>query len=438
MTKMPDLSSRPRELEEMGIAIVRRQFDGIKFLWQIPEIRYLLKLIVALFGFMIIYTSLITILIAIFGLTSPLFGYSVLLLPLFLGSFLFILMELAKFYWSNRKYRRLPERNPLIKTKFKTSIEFKGYKKYFLYIVIILAVILLGGFLFLNIFYRNGHWLWTFYSMYYGLLDTIIEEFFMSFTYIYIGIYFLMGFVTARGTMQSFEKLYVEKFHRHWYWYFIFLPIPWIFLIVISVWIRELYDISHILGGQLGSTWVTAAIYLYMLLCIFGLLAIPRRNWRAGYTTSQIAASYTFLFVILIPVLVGSVIDLIGPVISYAITIFLYIQGNLDGYGDDLRVYYDAFRNRTYGDNTPLDTEVLDIYRNLILGLVLLLLTLFGFFFQISLIFPIFGMEVGIKALETQLELVSLPEIMGITLALFLYVTVIGFRKRTFAAATPK
>ena len=47
-------------------------------------------------------------------------------------------------------------------------------------------------------------------------------------------------------------------------------------------------------------------------------------------------------------------------------------------------------------------------------------------------------MEVGIEVLETQLELISLPEIMGITLALFLHVIVIGFRKRTFAAATPE
>ena len=83
---MPDIPSRPKELEEMGIAVVRRRFDGIKFLWQTPETHYFLKLIVALFGFMIIYTSLITISIAIFGLTFSLLGFCFLLQPLFLVS----------------------------------------------------------------------------------------------------------------------------------------------------------------------------------------------------------------------------------------------------------------------------------------------------------------------------------------------------------------
>ncbi len=217
-----------------------------------------------------------------------------------------------------------------------------------------------------------------------------------------------------------------------------------------------MYDLSHILGGELGSIGVSAALYSYMFLSILGLIVIPNRNWRAGYTASQIATSYTVLLVVIIPMFLGSIIDLMGHFASYIAIVFLFIQGNLDGYGDDLRKYYDAWerklqkfhifskedsRNQTYDralfDNTPLDTDVPNAYRNFILGLALLLLTLFGFIFHISLVFPLLGTDVGIELLKTQLELVSLPEILGIVLALFLYVILIVFRKRIFAAVIP-
>ena len=453
---MPKLPTSPMELEEMGIDVVHRRFDGIKFLWQTPETHYLLKLILVLLGFMIIYTILITILIAIFGLTLLLSGFCFLLQPFFLLCFLFILVELAQFYWNDRKYKRFPERNSLLKMKYWHSRASKGYKRYFLSIIIILNVILLGVFLFINVFHipRLG----VFYSMYLGLIDNSLffDVIFVSFIHIPSGIYFLMGFITTRGIMKLFEKRYVEKFQQQWHWFFILFPIPWIFLIGISVWLKELYDLSHILGGEFGSSGVSAALYSYMFLSILGLLVIPKRNWRAGYTASQIATSYIFLLVVIIPMFLGSIIDLMGHFASYIAIVFLFIQGNLDGYGDDLRKYYDAWerklqkfhifseedsRNQTYDralfDNTPLDTDVPNAYRNFILGLALLLLTLFGFIFHISLTFPLLGTEVGIELLKTQLELLSLPEISGIALAIFLYVILIVFRKRTFAAVTP-
>jgi hypothetical protein len=138
---MPKLPTSPMELEEMGIDVVHRRFDGIKFLWQTPETHYLLKLILVLLGFMIIYTILITILIAIFGLTLLLSGFCFLLQPFFLLCFLFILVELAQFYWNDRKYKRFPERNSLLKMKYWHSRASKGYKRYFLSIIIILNVI---------------------------------------------------------------------------------------------------------------------------------------------------------------------------------------------------------------------------------------------------------------------------------------------------------
>ena len=146
---MPEQPSDPKELEEIGIDVVRRQFDGIKFLWQTPETRYLLKLISALFGFMIIYYGLMYTLVLMVGETPISLGYGE-AIPI--GMFLFILIELARFYWNDRKYKLFPEKNPLLKMKYWSAPKSKGYKR-LLFSIILLGSLLVVSFLFLTTFH---------------------------------------------------------------------------------------------------------------------------------------------------------------------------------------------------------------------------------------------------------------------------------------------
>ena len=52
-------------------------------------------------------------------------------------------------------------------------------------------------------------------------------------------------------------------------------------------------------------------------------------------------------------------------------------------------------------------------------------------------VFLIFGAEVGVKMIEVMLDVISLPEIVGVASALFVYVVVIIFRGRTSDVISP-
>lgn len=420
---MPEHPSSPKELEEIGIDVVRSWFDGIKFLWRTPETRYLLKLIIALFGSMIIFYWIITILIAIFGLLqiNDILAIGELL---FIGWFLFILIELARFYRNDKKYKLFPEKNPRLKMKYWPSKKSKrGYKRP------LFPIIFFGSFLFLSVLSYLFISVFIFITELFYILHTF---FLISFIFIL----FLTAFITARGTIKTFAEKYVEKFQRQRYCFFILLPIPWIlFIISYFLWTIR-FGILDIIGLS-AAVNIEVAMVLYGFIGILGLLALLKQDWRASYTASQISASYTFLFVVLIPVFIGLILDLLGMVVSLLAMVFFFIQGTLDKHGDDLRKYYSAWdkklqkfhinseediHNQTYDrkfDTDPLYTDVPNAYRNSILGLVLLLLICFGIIFRIGPMFAVMGTEVGVRITESLL-IYSTIETFGITLSLFL------------------
>ena len=247
--------------------------------------------------------------------------------------------------------------------------------------------------------------------------------------------------------MKASAGRFAEKFKQQGYWFYILLPIPWTFLIGILLWKKELHVISYLLGGEYGSLWVTPTLYLYAFVCFLGFVAFFNRGWQARYTASQLAASYTLLSVIFIPLFTGLFFSLLGPIVSLLAVGYNFIRDTLDGCEDELRKYYgdwekklqwfgitseEAVLKQSYDkafETTPLETGVPNAYRNLILNLSLLSLAFFGILSLIAPLFLSLGAGTGTESIEIMLNINSFTEIMGITLALFIYVLVIGFRK---------
>ena len=440
---MREQSAGPKGSEEIGIDVVHRQFDGIIFLWQTPETRYLLKLIMTVLGSMIVYFGILWILIKLFGTFLILGRAAAFGNPFFLLWVLFILIVLARSYWNDRMYKLYPERNHLLKMKYWPSTKSKIYKRH-LFPIIFFGSLLFGIVYF--IFLKNSF-------PYHGGLYSALN---ISLTFITYPVLFIMAFFAVRGIMKAFEKRYVEKFQRQRYWFFVLLPISWILFFIFSYTVMTYKSwISENLTGH--STFLFAvAIGLYGVLVILGLLALLNRDRRGGYTASQISVSYVFLFVLIIPFFIGLIFDLLGPIISFLAMTFLFIQGTLDARGDDLRKYYGAWDKKlqqfhinseeeilkhTYDrafDTTPLDTEVPNAYRNTILSSFLLLLAGFGVLSNVGfiavtvcLVDPIESIKLAIIAAEGDFALWSAFEQWGIILALFIYAIVIGFYNRT-------
>lgn len=432
---MPKNPSFSQELEDIPIDFVRHRFDGIQFLWRTLETRYILKLMIALFGSMIIYLGIICISIILFGdilLIGSLslcdfFGFlSFLAEPIFMGLFLFILIQLARLYWNDSKYRLFPEKNPCLKMKYWPSTKSSGYNSLVLPVIILLSFILYILSLLAELI-LYGKLIWIFGNT--GLFSL-----------------FITAFIAAKGSMKSFEERYKEKFQRQRYLYFILLPIPWIILFFLSFVGFDLTDYTDILGRNI-LLWVSIGYVLYGFLGVLGLIVLIKRSWWAGYTASQVSASLTFLFVIIIPFLMGVIIGLFGHIVSLIAMGYFFIQGTLDKHGDNLRGYYSAWdkklqqfninseediHNQAYDkafDKTPLDTDVQNAYHDLIIGLALLLVSFFGILIAILPNFPILGTESGMKSIESFLSLASAYEALGLTLALFIFTIVIGFSK---------
>jgi len=458
--------SSEKESESRLVGKVCRWFDGIRFLWQTSETRYLLKLILILLGLMLFSFSLLIGLITLFGRTILLYGSFFLLYTIFIGWFLFILLELVRFYRNDRKYRLFPERNPLLQMKYWHESKAKMYEgrfRRFSYAMLIVFIVLWGGFLlsevlFLFLGFMEAGWLWvvyniclgllTFYTTYFNVLMWFYFGLLAVFLFIIMGIWFFLGFISVKGTMNASAERFTEKFQRKRYWFFVLLPIPWVFLIGILFWKKELYVVSYLLGGEYGSLWVIPTLYLYVFICVLGFVAFFNRGCQARYTASQLAASYTLLSVIFIPLFTGLFFSLLGTVVSLLAVGYNFIRDTLDGCGDELREYYgdwekklqrfgitseDIVSKRNYDrtfETTPLETDVPNAYRNLILNLSLLLLAFFGILSLLAPLFLSLGAGIGTESIEIMLNVNSFTEIMGITLALFIYVLVIGFRKQ--------
>ncbi|MFX1465887.1 MAG: hypothetical protein ACFFA5_05395 [Promethearchaeota archaeon] len=442
---------------------VRRYFDGIKFLWQIPETRYLLKLIVILLTSMTIFYTTLTLLIVTFGETRFLLRFNLYGLPFFLVLFLFIFIKLVRFYRNTKKHALFPERNSLLKMKYYSSPDLKAKKESRLPKIVVILI-----FLFLLVFVFATEFFFV-YEMHLVLIS-IYAAVFLSFIWIVYGLLFITAFMSARGTMRLFNATYSERVRNKSYWFFIFLPLPWILFFILYFIAGEVLFFYRIFGGFV-ILWFLSAQVLYGFLCLTSIFSLLKKNWRVGYTVSQVAASLTFFTVIIIPGIIGYVQDslstilpliglgqidtsggasnfYLGPLVSLLAMGFLYIQGTLDDYGDKLREYYAAwdnkletfnikseedFQNQTYDkvfDDTPLSTEVPNAYPNLIFGLILLLFTFFGIILESGAMFSVLGVAIGTEQITDFLFISSYLEFWGIILGLFVYTVIISFRKQ--------
>ncbi len=199
-------SSWGKEFKSKVVGKVRGWFDGIRFLWQTSETRYLLKLILTLLGLMVISFNILITLVTMFGRTILLYGSFLLLHSIFIGWFLFILIELARFYRNDRKYKLFPERNPILRMKFWHVSRSKTYEKRFKcfsQMILVLFLVLVGGFLlsealFLFSGFMEADWLWvvykvclvllTFYTTYFNVLMEFYFGLLAVFLFIVMGI----------------------------------------------------------------------------------------------------------------------------------------------------------------------------------------------------------------------------------------------------------
>jgi len=442
---------------------VRRYFDGIKFLWQTPETCYLLKLIALLFTSMTVFYTSLTFLIVRFGETRFLLRLNLYVLPFFLLLCLFIFIKLVRLYRSTKVHALFPERNPLLKMKYYSSPDLKDKKESHLprIVGILIFVSLLVFVAVTEIFFVLEMRL---------VLIGIYAAVFFSIIWIVYGLLFITAFMSARGTMRLFNDKYSEKVRNKSYWFFIFLPLPWILLFILLLIAGEVLFFYRIFGG-LVILWFLSAEVLYGFLCLTSIFSLLKKNWRVGYTVSQVASSLTFFTVIIIPGIIGyaqdslsTILPLIGlsqintsggtsnfylgPIVSLIAMGFLYIQGALDENGDKLREYYAAwdkkletfnikseedFQNQTYDkvfDDTPLTTEVPNAYPNLIFGLILLLFTFFGIILEIGGMFSVLGISIGTEQVSDFLFISSYLGFWGIILGLFVYTVIISFRKQ--------
>lgn len=411
---------------------------------------------------MIVTFSALTSIIAIYGETTFLIRLNVYVLPFFLVLFLYILFLLIRFYLNARKYPLFPERNHLIKMKFWHYPDIKDKRRLSLKTTGILIFLVL-------LIYVAVTAIFEVEEMRYALiiLYSIVLSFSLYLTYVLL---FITSFISARGSMQIFNAKYSDKVQQKGYWFFIFLPVPWIVFITVWYFAGEILTAYSIFGGFLN-LWFLVTEFLYGFLCLTGILTILKKNWRPGYTTSQISASLTFLTVIVIPGIIdivkdqlGSIISLIGfvqletsggssspflgPILSLIALGFFYIKGALDGWGDKLREYYAAWdnklikfnikseediKNQTYDkafDKTPLNTDVPNAYPNSIFGLIILLLTFSGIIFGTGVMFSVLGTSIGVEHIEGFLFLNAFFTFWGIILGLFIYTIIILFRKQ--------
>jgi hypothetical protein len=445
------------------IPIIRGYFDGIKFLWQTPETRYILKLIAILLGSMTIFYTTLTIIIQSFGETRFLIRLNLYALPFFLVLFIFIFIEHIRFYRNGKRYSLFPEKNPLLKMKYMYYPELKDEKRSNL-----LKKVGILLFVFLFVFVALTE---IFFMMEMRLvLLSIYSAVFFSIIWIVYGLLFLTAFISAQGTMRQFNEKYSERIRNRSYLFLIFLPLPWVVFFILLLIAGEVLFFYRIFGG-LVILWFVSAQILFGFLCLTSIFSIIKKNWRVGYTVSQVASSLTFFTVIIIPGIVGYVQDSLnfllpliglvqldttggasnlslGPIVSLMAMGFLYIQGALDENGDKLREYYAAwdkkliqfninseedFRNQTYDkafDVTPLRTEFPNAYSNLMFKLILLVFTFFGIILETGGMFSVLGVSIGMEQISDFLFISSYLGFWGIILGLFVYTIIISFRTK--------
>lgn len=358
------------------------RFDGIRYLWQIPDIRYLLKLIIVLFGSMIClycfsfgFVLLLGDIVLIEGIsTQTLLDLPVLFCEaVFVAGFLYVLIELSVGYFS----KKAPQYAPKSQFRRIFSIVLFG-------ILVVLSLLLL--------------------LLFYPLLLDIM--------YIVVSIFFITGLITARGAIRSFNEKYYPQFQEKSYSFFLLVPIPWIILVALFFG-SAFFDVSN----EIVVIPSGLAVVLYAFLAILGLIVAFKQDWRSRYTTSQVSGSLTFLSVIILPFFIGLVVDLFGALLSLLVLVYLYIQGTLDELGDNLR------------EAQGSEEKSVKAYHNVIIGLFLLVITFFGLIFVVGGQFYWLGATDGMIMVRTFLSITSVFENYGLIVGLFLFIVLTIFRK---------
>jgi hypothetical protein len=263
---------------------------------------------------------------------------------------------------------------------------------------------------------------------------------------------FLTALMAIRSSIWSVNAKFAEKIHHKRVWFFLLLPVPWILFIVTFLGAGIGLQLMDTLGIDVAFWWFSA-LFVFGFLCFMSVIALFSRRIRGNYTTSQIAAISTFLTVIVIPGIIGSIhispgsANSWGPIISLIIMIVLYFRATLDGMGHDLQEYYGDWNkklkhfdintkedilNRKYDksfESTPLDSKVPNAYRNLMLGLLVLLLTYFGVIYLIGPFFSMLGSVAGEQEINVFLFSDSLFEDIGFSVGVGVFTVISVFRR---------
>jgi hypothetical protein len=413
--------------------LIKRRFDGITLLWHIPGTSYLLRLIGLLFGFMIASFAILVLAESAIGDVPILIRLSFYVQLYSLAFFFFILVEVLQFYRNYKKYNSLPEANPPPGTKYWPSKSIKGHGRIIfgtLLAALVSIIVVYGEFF-------NRSFLLSLVEL--NLIFSIGYLFFVFF------LLFLTPFITAKGSIESYKATYAEKIHHRRLWFFILLPVPWILFIAIFSTAGAVLQLAEVYGYAVAF-WNIAGLTVFGFLCLVGLVALFKKNMRTNYTISEIAATLTFLFVIIIPGLTGTSPGSSGPLISLITMAFFYFRGTLNDMGHDLQKQNRA-RNEKVGESnitstenisnaendsgsekTTLTTALPKAYRNLVLGLLVLLFTYFGVVYTIAPEFSILGIAAGTQQIGLYLQIGFWLEIVGLSLGIIVFTVVSVFR----------
>lgn len=426
---MSENSSFTKKMKEEQIKGIGRYFDGIRFLWNTPETRFFLNLILILISSQVVFFIINFFLLEYFSGNLIISIITINSLYFYMGFFLFVLLELFFFYLNVRKYPVNPEKVKLLSMKYFPSQ--KSHRGKFLYhsILLILSFGVAALVDLLDLF---------FFRIIIGNPVFLFSIFFLSFIPILYGIIFIVSFLAVKGSMESFADNYLDKFRERKSYIALAYPIPFVLTFILYFFPRIdvlLFDLSAFF------------LFVYIFISFLGIIFIIKRNWRISYSVSSFSASYTLLFSIIIPFYIGTFIDLFGVFISFSALCFFFIQGTLEAKGDELREYYSAWdeklnkfniqsqedlndeNKRTQFLKSPMDTKVEKAYSKTMLNLMLITVLMFGMFFQIMSTFLMLDPSSSVTLISLFLDLFSFLEFLGLITGTIIFIILIVWRE---------
>ncbi|TXT60030.1 MAG: membrane protein of unknown function [Promethearchaeota archaeon] len=423
MSENSSLGSKIKEGQERRI---REYFDGIKFLWNTPETRFLLNLVIILVTSIGIFFIINYILLQFFSGNLIVSIITVNSLYFFMGFFIFVMLELLVFYMKTRKHPLKPEK---VEDLLFPSQKGRGRQR-FSHIVLLILGFGLGIIVdLLDLF---------FFGFLLGNSVFLFSIFYLGFVPVLYGIVFIVSFLAVKGSMESFADNYLDKFRERKSYIALAYPVPFIITIILFYFPR-----IDVLLFDLGAFF----FFVYVLISLLGIFYIIKSKWRLSYAVTSFAASYTLLFSIIIPSYIGTIIDFLGVFVSFGALCFFFIQGQLDGSGDELREFYQAwdeklnsFNIRSHEDleneqkraqlfDTPLDPEIEKAYPKTILSIMLITVLMFGLIFQIMSTLLIIDPSSAVTVISLYIDLFSFLEFLGLITSTIIFIIVIVKRE---------